>query len=88
LAEHLNSSNAALGDILARVGGSFGALQNGPAEARLGPMKLLWGTTLRDAYVQSFSDVYLVIMLCFIAAAVLVPLMRKITPPKAPVDAH
>jgi MFS transporter, DHA2 family, multidrug resistance protein len=37
---------------------------------------------------HSFSDVYLVIMLCFIAAAVPVPLMRKITPPKAPVDAH
>jgi len=36
--------------------------------------------------VQSFSDVYLVIMWCFIAAAVLVPLMRKVT--KAPVDAH
>jgi DHA2 family multidrug resistance protein len=38
--------------------------------------------------VQSFSDVYLVIMWCFIAAVVLVPLIRKVTPPKAPVDAH
>jgi DHA2 family multidrug resistance protein len=46
LAEHLNSSNAALGNILVRVGGNFGVLQNGPAEARLGPMKLLWGATL------------------------------------------
>jgi len=27
-------------------------------------------------------------MWCFIAAAVLVPLIRKVTPPKAPVDAH
>src|SRR5882762_4501686 len=33
----------------------------------------------REAYVQSFSDVYLVIMWCFIAAAVLVSLMRKVT---------
>jgi MFS transporter, DHA2 family, multidrug resistance protein len=88
LAEHLNSSNAALENILARAGGSFGVLQNGPAEAQLGPMKLLWNAALSEAYVQSFSDVYLVIMWCFIAAAVLVPLMRKITPPKAPVDAH
>jgi DHA2 family multidrug resistance protein len=63
-------------------------LQNGPAEARLGPMKLLWNAALGEANVQSFSDVCLVIMLCFIAAAVLVPLMREITPPKAPVDAH
>jgi hypothetical protein len=30
----------------------------------------------------------LVITWCFIGAAVLVPFMRQITPPKAPVDAH
>ena len=70
------------------MAGSFGALQNGPGEARLAPIKLLWGATFREAYVQSFSDVYLVIMVCFIAAAALVPLMRKVTPQKAPVDAH
>jgi DHA2 family multidrug resistance protein len=38
---------------------------------------------------MTFSDIYLVIMLCFALTTLSVPLMRKVAPPKAPsADAH
>jgi DHA2 family multidrug resistance protein len=79
LAEHLNSSNRALTDLLQRAGASHSA----------DILHQLWGATLREAQTQSFSDIYIVIMVCFVITAALVPLMRKIVPAKAPVsEAH
>jgi DHA2 family multidrug resistance protein len=44
---------------------------------------------VREAQTQSFSDVFLLIMVTFIVATLMVPLMKKIVPPKAaPPDAH
>jgi DHA2 family multidrug resistance protein len=81
LAEHLNSSNQALGDLLQRGAANFG--NNAAA------LRGLWAATLREAQTQAFSDIYIVIMVCFIAAAAMVPLMRKIAPDKVPVgEAH
>jgi DHA2 family multidrug resistance protein len=39
--------------------------------------------------VQTYADAFLVITVCFVIAIVMVPLMRKVAPPKAPpVDAY
>ena len=79
LAEHLNSSNRALTDLLQRAGANHTA----------GVLHKLWGAALREAQTQSFSDIYIVIMVCFVITAALVPLMRKIVPAKAPIgEAH
>jgi MFS transporter, DHA2 family, multidrug resistance protein len=82
LAEHLNSSNRALSDLLQRTGSSFAASHPGANAA--GPLQQLWAATMREAQTQSFSDIYLVIMVCFVVAAVMVPLMRKIAAAKVP----
>jgi DHA2 family multidrug resistance protein len=35
------------------------------------------------------ADIFLALTLCFVAATIMVPLMRKVGPPKAPsADAH
>ena len=45
--------------------------------------------TWREAQTQTFGDAFLVIMVCFVIATAMVPLMRKVTPPKGPTaDAH
>jgi len=43
----------------------------------------------REAQVQTFADAYLATAVCFAVAVVMVPLMRKVAPPKAPsANAH
>jgi DHA2 family multidrug resistance protein len=49
----------------------------------------LWLLTYREAQTQTYGDAFLMIMVCFIIATVMVPLMRKVQPPTAPsADAH
>jgi DHA2 family multidrug resistance protein len=76
LAEHLNSSNQAMSDLLQRAGGGLAA--------RAGPLKELWAQALHQAQTESFADIYVVIMVCFIIATVMVPLMQKVAAPKTP----
>jgi DHA2 family multidrug resistance protein len=90
LAEHLTSANPALTEWLRKVGGAqamahSGDLLHGNAVA----LKLLWTLSLREALTQAFADAFLAVMLCFAVATLLIPLMRKVAPPKAPsADAH
>jgi hypothetical protein len=52
-------------------------------------LKELWLRTYREALTQSFADAYLAILACFVAAALLVPLMRRaVSPVGAPTDVH
>ena len=79
LAEHLNTSNPAVARLMGPDGGA-------PAPAAL---RQLWSLTMREAQTLTFSDTFFVIMLCFAAATLMVPLMRKVAPPRGPSkDAH
>jgi len=54
-----------------------------------GALRQLWNLTYREALTLTFADTFLAIMVCFIIATAMVPLMRKAGPPKAPSpDAH
>jgi DHA2 family multidrug resistance protein len=81
LAEHLTAANEATSDLVAGV-----TVRVSSSEAAL---RQLWQLTYREALTMTFSDIYLVIMLCFAITTITVPLMRKVAPPKAPsADAH
>ena len=44
---------------------------------------------MREAQTETYSDAFLALMLCLGLATAMVPLMRKVAPPKAPVaDGH
>jgi DHA2 family multidrug resistance protein len=89
LAEHLNSGNDAMGQLLAGVGANLTTWGMDASGAADGALRQLWNLTLREAQTQSFSDVFLFVMACFLVATAMVPLMRKVQPPKAPpADAH
>jgi len=84
LAEHLNTTNEAMNQWLAQSTGHFAA-----SGADGGELHALWQLTFREAQTLSYADAFLAIALCFVIATVLVPLMRKVTPPAAPsADAH
>ena len=90
LAEHLNTANPAMVGLLDRTTASSALAAGGNAvlghEMALGR---LWQLTMREALTLTFSDAFLVIMICFTAATLMVPLMRKVAPPKGPsADAH
>jgi DHA2 family multidrug resistance protein len=88
-AEHLNAGNEAMNGMLASLTQSAMASGMDFADAQTGALKRLWLLTFREAQTQTFGDVFIVIMVCFVIATAMVPLMRRIQPPKAPsADAH
>jgi len=79
LAEHLTPANEAMNALLANAGGTV----DGSA------LGALWRLTFREAQVLTYSDAFFTILACFLVATALVPLMRKVAPPKGPsADAH
>ncbi|WP_297838077.1 DHA2 family efflux MFS transporter permease subunit [Pseudomonas sp.] len=89
LAEHLNTSNEAMNQWLTQVGGNLATLGQTGSEGVTAALQQLWLLTYREAQTQTYSDAFLAIMVCFIIATAMVPLMRKVVPPAAPSpDAH
>ena len=58
-----------------------------PVHAHDVALKKLRLLALREAQAQTFADAYLMIAACFVVAFFMVPLMKKVAPPKAP-SAH
>jgi MFS transporter, DHA2 family, multidrug resistance protein len=80
LAEHLNPTNEAMNSLLPNPADS---------ENYSAALHSLWQLTFREAQTLTYSDAFLSIMVCFVIATVMVPLMRKVQPPKGPsADAH
>jgi len=89
LAEHLNTTNSAMVELLQRVGAGYTAALGDAAHGQAAALKQLWALTWREAQVQTYADAFLLIMLCFAIATAMVPLMRKVAPRQAPpADAH
>ncbi|MBV8604886.1 MAG: DHA2 family efflux MFS transporter permease subunit [Pelomonas sp.] len=67
---------------------------NAPDATNLGDasdaaLRQLWALTYREALTMTFSDAFLLVMVGFLAALVVVPLLRRVAAPKAPsADAH
>ncbi|TMJ66194.1 MAG: DHA2 family efflux MFS transporter permease subunit [Alphaproteobacteria bacterium] len=90
LAEHLNATNSAMLDLLHRVTAADTARWGGDAaHGRAAALKQLWTLTWREAQTQTYADAFLAMGACFVVATAMVPLMRKVVPPKGPTaDAH
>jgi DHA2 family multidrug resistance protein len=68
-----------------RYGVIPGAIDAGHAAA----LKKLWELAYREASTLAYADAFHVIMLAFIVATLMVPLMRSVVPPKVPAaEAH
>jgi DHA2 family multidrug resistance protein len=90
LAEHLNTTNAAMLGLLQRVTAADTAAAGGDVgHGHAVALRQLWFLVWREAQTATVADAFLVVAACFVAATLMVPLMRKVTPPKAPpAEAH
>jgi DHA2 family multidrug resistance protein len=89
LAEHLNTTNQAMVGLLSRTTAANAVAVGDETLGHRMALARLWSLTMREALTLTFSDAFLVIMCCFTVATLMVPLMRKVAPPKGPsADAH
>ena len=90
LAEHLSLRNEPMTALLQGASERLAALGLDRADAQAAAVKQLGSLVMREAQTLTFSDAFLVIMVCFLVTIPLVPLMRKVQPAKAAPspDAH
>lgn len=90
LAEHLNVQNETMNTWLEQWSSNAQALGQDSLDASHTALRQLWALTWREAQTLTYADAFLVIMVCFALATVLVPLMRKVQPrhslPPTPID--
>ena len=87
IASHLTPANAAMGRYVGGVAQRYGALPGVAGTAAA--LQQLWHLAYREASTLAFADAFRAIMLTFLVATLLVPLMRKVAAPKAaPANAH
>jgi DHA2 family multidrug resistance protein len=70
-----------MGGLTRRLSGTLGSPVAGHAAA----LRELWTMTYREAETLAYADAFRIVMVAFIIATCLVPLMKKVVPPAAPV---
>jgi len=79
IAEHLNFSNTELAGWLHRMTSHYTQAWGDSTAGQVAAFKRLWEAAYREAQVQAFADAHLVIAVCFVASAMMVPFMRGVT---------
>jgi DHA2 family multidrug resistance protein len=89
IASHLTPANGPMARLIAGAAQRYGAIPGSPEAGHLAAMKTFWQLAYREASTLAYADAFRAIMLAFIVATFLVPLLRQVTPAKAPAaDAH
>ena len=89
LAEHLTPANPAMQQTVGALTSKFSASNGGDViHGHTAALKELWSMTWREARVQTFADAFLLIGVCLAIAALLTPLLKKVSAAPAPADAH
>ena len=84
IATHLTPANGAMERFVHGMALRYGALPASPGAGEQAALKQLWHLAYREASTLAFADAFRAIMLAFIVATLLVPLMRKVVAPQAP----
>jgi MFS transporter, DHA2 family, multidrug resistance protein len=88
IASHLTPANGPMQRLLDNVAQRYGMLPGGSPEGQAAALKELWKLAYREASTLAYADAFRAIMLVFVVATLLVPLLRNVTPRPAPRDAH
>ncbi len=84
LAESLAKPNEAMNSMLDTLSARFIQLGYDTTDAATAALQQLWSLTYREARTLTFGDIFMAIMICFLIATAMVPLMHKIGKPAAP----
>jgi DHA2 family multidrug resistance protein len=88
IASHLTPANGPMERLLAGLTTRYAALPGSLDAGHLAALKQLWRLAYREAATLAYADAFRAIMLAFIAATLLVPLLRQVAPAKAPSGSH
>jgi DHA2 family multidrug resistance protein len=83
LASHLTDSNAPMRQMMTGLTNHLTTKLGSPVTAHQAALRELWQITYIQAETLSYADAFRIIMLAFLLATCLVPLMRKVAPPRA-----
>jgi MFS transporter, DHA2 family, multidrug resistance protein len=89
IAAHLTPANLQMDRFVQGMTNRYSALPGGADLGHQAALEQLWHLAYREASTLAFADAFRAIMLAFVVATLLVPLMRKVAAPKiAAADAH
>jgi DHA2 family multidrug resistance protein len=88
IASHLTPANGAMTNLLSGMTERWGAALGGPVAGHAAALSQLWHLAYREASTLAYADAFRAIMVAFIVATLLVPLLRKVAPVATPSDAH
>jgi DHA2 family multidrug resistance protein len=78
IASHLTPANGAMDRLVGSMAQRYGALPGAAGGGHEAALKQLWNLAHREAATLAYADAFRAIMLAFIVATLLVPLMRKV----------
>jgi DHA2 family multidrug resistance protein len=84
IASHLTPANGPMERLLAGLATRYAALPGSPDAGHVAALKQLWQLAYREASTLAYADAFRAIMVAFIVATLLVPLLRQVIPARTP----
>jgi DHA2 family multidrug resistance protein len=78
IASHLTPAHGPMTRLIAGAAQRYGAIPGSPEAGHLAALKTLWQLAYREASTLAYADAFRAIMLAFIVATLLVPLLRNV----------
>ena len=88
IASHLTPANGPMDRLLAGLTQRYAALPGSLDAGQVAALKQLWLLAYREAATLAYADAFRAIMLAFVAATLLVPLLRQAAPAAPPAASH
>jgi MFS transporter, DHA2 family, multidrug resistance protein len=79
IASHLTPANGPMARLIAGAAHRYGAIPGSPEAGHLGAVKTLWQLAYREASTLAYADAFRAIMVAFVIATLLVPLLRNVS---------
>ena len=80
IASNLTPANGAMARLLDGMVERYGALPGSPEAGHVAALKQLWQLAYREASTLAYADAFRAIMIAFVIATLLVPLLRNVAP--------
>ncbi|HTV88182.1 MAG TPA: DHA2 family efflux MFS transporter permease subunit [Stellaceae bacterium] len=90
IAYRLTPANGPMDRLLAGLGQRYGAVPGSLDQGHVAALKALWQLAYREASTLAYADAFRAIMIAFVLATLLVPLLRQAAPATTPLpsDSH
>jgi len=87
IVSHLTPANGPMQRLIASAAQRYHAIPGNLDDGHIAALKQLWRLAYREASTLAYADAFRTIMIAFLVATLLVPLLRQIAAPKAPAPA-